>query len=354
MIRQEHQIGCRCCGCHCLRYQNGNFQLDPHVQFAGNMFGVRIGCTRQADERIWKGYAGDTPGPGRSILAGVRVPATGKPRLLLTFDQPNALAWGDFDALAGRTGALFECANYWQLLEGKGFSYLGESVDASQAQVDGVAAVIPLTVPSSFVAPPDNVWCHSSYIPETIQVEFDHWQDQNLGAPGELRRASFNHRPMSIPQTGVITLGMRRIYNYGDSFGPAFYSDAAITCAGNIAWPKDTLRWRLRAQVNTPLSPDGTVTQIWVVIVEDQANAADAHGCHTTFSADLAAPRYTGFFKYLSCFDRVDDLPAITHWIKKSDTSANNSIPDGVTYWTSTFNFSPSAPPPGDLLRVMP
>ena len=58
MIRQEHQIGCRCCGCHCLRHQPGNFALDVHVRFDNAAFGVHLGCFRQSDDRLWKGWAG--------------------------------------------------------------------------------------------------------------------------------------------------------------------------------------------------------------------------------------------------------------------------------------------------------
>ena len=443
-----------CCGatpCQCLNNRTGNFQLNPHVRFDGNAFGIQFGAARQIDLTIWKGFAGDTPGPGRSLLYGIRVPTSGRPRLLLLVNEPNSLASADFDALASRQGCLFECRNntlldlrsvaandtvtvngltftahattttvanrefaasgsnsadatelttcindptygvpgvtatalgstylgrvhllpaatattatstitirneIWNRLDSNDFSYFGESVAASLAAVDGIAMVPIFSGFSSFVHPPDAVWCNPSYSPDTVQVTFANWQNQNLGAPGELRRANFNVIPMAIPLTGTIILGSRTFRNYGDSYGPAFYSDAAITCAGNIAWPKDTLRWRLRAQTNTATVADGTASQTWVLITEDQANAADSHGCHSNFSADLGAPRYTGFFKYLSTFDRLDDgPPAITHWIKKGDTSASNSIPDGVTYWTSTFNFSPSAPPLGDLLRALP
>lgn len=443
-----------CCGqpaCQCLRHQAGAFQLDPHVRFDGNAFGIHVGATRQTDLTLWKGYAGSTPGPSKSTAINIRIPTSGKPRLLVLIDEPHSLTAADFDALGSRQGCLFECTNNtlidlrsvtagqtvtingvtfaahattttiasrefsiagtntqdaaelatcindptygvpgvtataigstylgrvhllpskpatttastitirnetWNLLESNDFAYLGESVTASLAAVDGIAMVPIFSGFSSFVHPPDAVWCNPSYIPDTVQVIFANWQNQNLGAPGELRRANFNGVPMAIPLTGTIILGSRTFRNYGDSFGPAYYSDPTITCAGFPAWPKDTLRWRLRAQTNTATVPDGTASQTWVLITEDQVNAADSHGCHSSFSADLGAPRYTGFFKYLSTFDRLDDgPPAITHWIKKGDTSASNSIPDGVPYWTHTFNFSSSAPALGDLLRVFP
>ena len=358
-IRQKHQIGCTCCGCNCLRWQeptSPDYAYDIHVRFKTRAFGVHLGAVRDSvDNRIWKARS-SIPSGGRATMLAARVPpGNAKPRILFHTDTsanvPTTLVFEDFDSLGARQGCLWECdGGVWTLLESNNFTYLGAITPAAGAFVDGVAMA-----PAPSTAAPDNAWCNPSYIPDSITAVFGNWDDD-----GVRLRSLFNGVAMALPLTNTTTFGGRQLLNYGRFALPLtpFYNQSPIFCGGGPAWPQDTLRWRVRCQVWRPIDPaDGTATQIWVGIAEDVANVLDA-GCYRNFSGDVNGS-LSGVWKFLSSFDQtLDDQLGITHWIKKANTAAIvtfgvPAMPDDATYCTSVVPFSEPADPLGNLLRVI-
>lgn len=321
-----------CCGaktCQCLTYQAGSYQLDVHLAFPSVAHATRARCYRQADPTIWQTGA-----------IGVRVPTTGKPRIIY-LNTPTALASADFDSLGARPGVLFECqANIWTVIESNDFSILGHAVTAATSIVDGVAAVLPpgFTVP----APLDGVWCNPSYVPTSVVLTFANWTTVGL-----FRRANFNGVAMPLHLDSTTVISSRQVRQHRGTF----YSDAPILCAGDPAYPEGTLRWAIRCETNEPATNDGTASQIGIVIGEDVVQGPDAHGCYPGFAL---SPSFTAAFFYLSTFDRLDDAPGLGHWIKRADiTYLHPPFPDLTTLGaqTRTIEFQPSSPAIGDLLR---
>lgn len=331
---------CCCGGCQCLRYQDGAFRLDPHIALTTDpvsvAYGVHIGVIRQADLTVWKGAA--ALGLATNVM-GIRVPTSGKPRLIFLYNPgTTTLVSADFDALAARPGVLFECqSNVWTVIESNDFTYLGTPITAASSLVDGIASV-PTTSPVA----PDNVWCNPSYVPDSIQATFADWVSET-----NTPRANFNGVPMAVPLSGTTISGSRTIRNYGAGTPVYFYSSATIVCNAANHYPQYTLRWKVTAQSNTATVADGTASQIFVQIGEDQASLAA--GCYD-FSPTFPGPN-TVTFKYLSTFDVLDDQPLVTHWIKKTKSG---EFPDpgidGTTYRRKTGGGNPI----GTLLRCFP